>query len=82
MDDEYLFDMPTLEGRPYLTIRLHDVPVRDSHVEITLHLDASRLRGTLDKDRWVLLDLIAERINNLRAAHRSEVAGGSGASVR
>jgi hypothetical protein len=67
----------TAKGGPFLTINLEDKAGAMLSVDITLRMDVSKLRGPIEQERWVLLDLLAERIQLLAENHRRQAIGGS-----
>jgi hypothetical protein len=55
---------------PMLTMRLDDAPAsKDLQADITLRMDLSRIQGPIKKERWVILVMLAERIDFMLRTH-------------
>jgi hypothetical protein len=67
----------TAKGGPFLTVSLENEAGAMLSMDITLRMDVSKLRGPIEQERWVLLDLVAERIQLLAENHRRQGIRGS-----
>ncbi len=59
--------------RSLLTVRLEHVGGAPSATfDVLVSMDETKLRGPVEEERWVLLELLADRINLLLRNHRSQ----------